>query len=374
MNTRGIPVRYIGYLTDYLEKIGISGQQLYQNAGLSPALVDQPAARLRAEDLHSLFFHARQLSGQEALAFETGRAIRVTSHGLLGLGMLTSPDYEHALKMLSRHMHLVTTLFGARFQPVPGYGCFTYTPLTGMSPATLDFLLEMLAVSFQGQTETILGDRHEPFEIHLSMREPAHAHRYAELKPVRFFFNARTVPGIRIQLPYDLLSRPLPLADCRVAAEAEARCIEMLPPPDDGAHGWGAYMKMLLKASGGLDLSLADIAVRIKISVRTLERYLAREGLTFRELSGEVRFDMACELLQEPGSQVTQVAMRLGFSDASNFSRAFKRRFGCSPQEFREHITRCDGVLCRDHAGGRRCVAGTPVDAAAEDGLWECRT
>lgn len=76
---------------------------------------------------------------------------------------------------------------------------------------------------------------------------------------------------------------------------------------------------------------MEDIARRLQVSVRTVERNLKKEGLQFRDLAQRVLMVRARDLLDEPGATVAQVAERLGFSDAANFSRAFRRCTGRSP-------------------------------------------
>lgn len=79
--------------------------------------------------------------------------------------------------------------------------------------------------------------------------------------------------------------------------------------------------------------TLEDIAQRLRLSARTIDRNLKKEGVQFRELAQQIRFDRAAALLAEPGATVNQVAERLGFSDSSNFSRAFQRFTGKAPSQ-----------------------------------------
>jgi AraC-like DNA-binding protein len=91
---------------------------------------------------------------------------------------------------------------------------------------------------------------------------------------------------------------------------------------------------MMLREAQGELVTLDDLARRINISTRTIDRYLKKENLQFRDLSQQVRFERARELLAEPGATVAQVALSLGFSDAANFSRAFRRVMGVSPSAY----------------------------------------
>ena len=85
-------------------------------------------------------------------------------------------------------------------------------------------------------------------------------------------------------------------------------------------------------------------ARRLKMSVRTLNRALAGEGLTYRRLLDQLRHDLAREYLRDQRTSVGEVAFRLGFSEVSAFSRAYKRWSGETPIQTRARITATNAV------------------------------
>jgi AraC-like DNA-binding protein len=72
------------------------------------------------------------------------------------------------------------------------------------------------------------------------------------------------------------------------------------------------------------------------LSVRTLQRRLAKEKLTYATLRSRVQLETATQLLRTTDNNVTEIAHRLGYSDSSHFSRAFRRMAGVSPREYRK--------------------------------------
>ncbi len=83
-------------------------------------------------------------------------------------------------------------------------------------------------------------------------------------------------------------------------------------------------------------LSREQVAGRLGISCRTMQRLLEAEGLSFVLVSSAVRERLARAALHETHNTLAEVATYLGFADESSFSRAFKRWVGASPGEFRE--------------------------------------
>jgi AraC-like DNA-binding protein len=77
------------------------------------------------------------------------------------------------------------------------------------------------------------------------------------------------------------------------------------------------------------------IAQLFSMHRRTMSRHLRMEGLAFRQVANEVRFEIACELLENTDMALSQVAAALKYSELSAFSRAFRRWSGQSPSVWR---------------------------------------
>ncbi len=58
------------------------------------------------------------------------------------------------------------------------------------------------------------------------------------------------------------------------------------------------------------------------------------EGASFRELSRQIRFQRACELIQAGQLSMLEIALELGYRDSANFTRAFRREAGCAPSQW----------------------------------------
>jgi AraC-like DNA-binding protein len=78
------------------------------------------------------------------------------------------------------------------------------------------------------------------------------------------------------------------------------------------------------------------IANHLHLSSRTLTRRLANEGNNLAQLHREVAVEYAGWLLINSTKTIAQVAQKSGFSNESNFSRAFKSVMGYTPREHRE--------------------------------------
>jgi AraC-like DNA-binding protein len=76
------------------------------------------------------------------------------------------------------------------------------------------------------------------------------------------------------------------------------------------------------------------IASFLGLSRQTLFRRLRADGVTFERVLEELRHKLALDFLTVNKASVKQTARLVGYSDASAFSRAFKRWTGVSPREY----------------------------------------
>ncbi len=96
--------------------------------------------------------------------------------------------------------------------------------------------------------------------------------------------------------------------------------------------------RALLEELRGGEPELGTIARKLGMSGRTLQRRLRVLGASHQDLLDEVRRDLALRYLKDPSLAVAEVSFLLGFSEVSNFYRAFRRWTGSTPLEFRRAV------------------------------------
>jgi AraC-like DNA-binding protein len=94
-------------------------------------------------------------------------------------------------------------------------------------------------------------------------------------------------------------------------------------------------LRTLLTTSRG---SQEEVAELFSLHPRTLNRRLAEQGTTFKDMVAEVRYDIACQLLADTALSVGQIAAILDYGEISALTRAFRRWSGRSPQAWRARI------------------------------------
>lgn len=130
-------------------------------------------------------------------------------------------------------------------------------------------------------------------------------------------------PANRIVLAADLMDRPMHALRDLIGGALErqaARALSLLPERPSVS----SRVRPLISSEDGPTRSLEDVAIALCMSPRTLQRRLQQEGTSFQQLLDARRRELALEL-QPLGIPAKEVAFRLGFQDASAFSRARRR-------------------------------------------------
>lgn len=182
-----------------------------------------------------------------------------------------------------------------------------------------------------------------PLRIDFEHAEPADLSVHRELFQCPLYFNQ---PDNRGYFPHVLLAMPVCTGDPRLFSalqpflelQRQRRAVAV-----DLLGRLGHYIASSL-SSGGTSLEL--VARSLGMSPRTLQRRLAEQQVEFSQLVEDVRRALATEYVAQADYSVTEVALLLGYAEASSFSRAFRRWTGQSPQAYRQQALAA-GVGCQ---------------------------
>jgi AraC-like DNA-binding protein len=150
---------------------------------------------------------------------------------------------------------------------------------------------------------------------------------------------------VRWERPYDALvlsaadlRRPFRTADPELLPALVRHAEEILAKRRE--VGFRATVRRLVaeRLRAG-EVTVEQVADRLGMSARSVQRRLQEDGVSFKALVDEVRLALSRRYLEDPAITLTEAAFLLGYSDLSAFSRAFRRWTGQSALEFRRRAT-----------------------------------
>lgn len=332
---RNAPVIATNALIPLLQEIearGVATGSWFGELGVSRAQIDDPALRLSYRQASTLIHRAvAAIPGPLGLA--VGQRQSMATMGVLGLAMMTARNVGDAVGVAMRHHQVGGSIMDPSVEPISAQAVALVARPRFDDPEILVFLCEELFGSSLMMGRELVGDSFRPLALELTYAAPAWAgdYRRAFACPVRFGCAEN-----RAVIDASVLSLPLPTHHPASARQAEALCRQLETGQGDRDR-LVADVERLLRAQLAENPRLPDIARRLNLTERSLRRHLAASGQVFRDIHERVRAERALELLKAGRLSIADIGCAIGFSDAREFRRAFKRWTGMAPRDLREH-------------------------------------
>jgi AraC-like DNA-binding protein len=179
--------------------------------------------------------------------------------------------------------------------------------------------------------EEVLSRQMPKRAVRFAYPRPAHARLYAELLGFEPEFDA---PAHQIVVDVNFRKLPMPQANAATLRHCMAQLQAIMARRKNWTGTAGRVRDMLLRRPA-MAANMEAIAAELSMTSRNLRRMLESENTSFRNLSDEVRQTLAEELLGLGKCSVKDVAARLGYSEVSSFTNAFKRWTGRAPRDWR---------------------------------------
>jgi len=322
--------------TSLREEYGLDPAPLFAKAGVPLGPPASPQTRYPLSSLRHLWQLCVEATGDEAIGLKTGFYAKPTQFYAFGYSWLASATLLGGMKRLTRYYKLLSTAsVEVRLTETDdAYVLSAEFPEESKSPPKEGIDCGMTAIL--ALCDIVAGKEIRPTRVKLTCPSTVHpdAYREALRAPVEFdaevgafYFDKAT------------LEEPLPGGTPDIAKATDKiaeQYIETLDPNKVASQVRRLLVSLL--PSGKTDQNI--VASRLNRSASTLQRQLQAEGLSYRNVLESTRRSLAEEYLHENKNSHAQIAYLLGFSDQSNFSRAFKRWTSQSPRAFQEDQTR----------------------------------
>ncbi|WP_128543945.1 AraC family transcriptional regulator [Larkinella soli] len=315
--------------------IGQSGADtgaLCRAVGVDPALLTNPDARIPLRAVQDLWHESVVMTGDRFLPLRLGELVNPLSLGVLAYVMMHCPTLGHAFDKLCQYQDIVCE--GVRTAGRKEGGRFVLS-LTITSPEIRypDYTLGSELSLYIPTIRTLIGRPFTPEEIRFSYPRPADLSVYNRVfAGADLIFDAQETQLI---LNMAWLETPILNANPSLFPVFEQHAVELLRrlrQPDLIFR----VKKEILGLLKGEEPTLATVADRLAVGVRTLQLHLKEKGVTYRQLLDEVRQELAVRHLRDPYLSTIDIAYLLGFSEPSVFYRSFKKWTGSTPGAFRE--------------------------------------
>lgn len=270
-----------------------------------------------------------------ATALAIGAQVRPRHVGVLGYLVLASRTLAEALQAYQRYERL---FYGANLAEVEVEGDeveLRWQPHQDLPGSPHDAVAIAALVTFMQQQVAA-----PPAPTLVSFTFPAPAEAAGGDAFVRFFGcpvrfgDSRT----RVRMPLAYLGLPMLHSDpgLRLLLDQQAQALVAAMPEADAFDR--SLQQTLLQLLPEGTASVARVAATLHVSVRTLQRRLETRQLTWQQVLDRSREELARQYLADRGLSLSDIALLLGFSEQSAFTRAFRRWTGETPVQVRKRL------------------------------------
>jgi AraC-like DNA-binding protein len=323
-------VRALRPLIAGLQVLGHDPAALLRAVGLDRSSLRDPDARVPSALVGRFWSAALTASGDQDLALHLAEAADVSEFDVHAYAFLSSPTLGAAFERMAAYQRLLNdtnriVVERGRREVVVRHQRQGGLPV-GRQPAEF-----IMAVSLR-LARLAVGDSISPKEVRFAHAAPAStaAHARTFRAPVRFNAGENA-----LVMAAALVERSCLRADPGLAALLDRYAgdrLERIAPRSSFADRAREAVAATLREG---EPSAAKVALRLRMSVRSLSRTLAAEGTSYRALLEQMRRELAGRYLADPEVSIAEVAFLLGFKEVSAFYHAFRSWTGRTPREFR---------------------------------------
>ena len=312
-----------------LDQLGADADALFAEAGFARSLFDDNDNTLPYPDGGRLLKRSVEVTGVRHLGLLIGQPVTLSALGAVGFLMRASPTVGHALRLLGEHFHLHDRGGTVSVEIRDSVATLCYR-ITARNVEAVDQIYMIAAAAACNFIRELRVPDWRPLQVQLPFRRPAAVAPLGKVLAAPLMFDA---DRMAVAFPAADLTRPVTSADpvlygmmSERVATLEARFDQDLPGRVRGL----LQTLIFLPDSGG-----SIVARRLGMSLRTLSRRLASHGVTLQAIRDEILCEAACQLLQFTEKPAHEIAIILGYADASAFTRAFNRWRGVPPAQWR---------------------------------------
>lgn len=319
-------------LSKAIEHEGHNSEHIFEKAGLDIVNLRDPNARYSYQGMTKLWSLAATETGDECIGIKAARFWHPTSLHALGYSWMASNNLQEALERLVRYSRIVSTVgdmglslkgeevtLGLMIKNHP-------QPAIEAMDAALSVLVHMCRTSY--------GDELNIVQVNMMRNKPGCYREFEAFFRAPLVFNSKQDS---ITFNASELASPLPTSNSelvRVNDQIITEHLAELEKSDIVSRVKREIIRLLPLGTFSEDI----IAHKLHTSLRSLQRKLMAEGKSYKGLQDETRRELAMQYIRDSRHSINEITYLLGFTEPSNFSRAFKRWAGVSPSQFRQSL------------------------------------
>ena len=315
-----------------LEQSGVDPRVVFDQVGIPLQTTTDPMLRLTNNEISKLFKASVEATGDPAFGLLVGETLHPGNLHALGYALMASTSVRDFCQRLQNYYKLVSQNAQFRSEETADEFLFiaTVSP-DGVCVETQDAFVSLM-IRF---IRFILNPAFNPLRLCLVRPQPlVDVQKYYDHFGCDIEFDQ---PEVIIAIAPDIVDIALPGASKELAQMHDQSTMQYLQRMEK-QDIINRVRTMIVEDLSSTAVTKQRVADRLCMSSRSLQMKLAAKDTSFQQILDGTRHSLALGYMEQSAISITEAAYLLGFSDVSNFTRAFKRWTGKSPRDFRQSL------------------------------------
>lgn len=272
-------------------------------------------------------------SAHPCTAFQMGQYLHLSAYRVYGHGLMSSSTLRDFFNFSVKYQALSTPAVRFQWREEAGVAAWFFFDTYGhlITQRAREFLVRQQMVQQMTHVMDTAGDGCRPIKALFAFSDGGHKDIYEQFLGCECVFDCATTELHYLQ---SSLSWVPQFANRLTHASLQDACDRLMRQTKVHAGVTGEVHQRLVLSAEQFP-TMEHIAQQMQITTRTLRRKLEAEGTDYGTILDGLRGSLAMEYLQTTKMSTEDIAVKIGFSDGSNFRRAFKRWTGKTTREMR---------------------------------------
>ncbi len=302
----------------------------FERHGITQKMLASSTEKIEFDPLCDAIFELMETLDMPGAGLSIGRQIHISSHGAMGVAVISSETVGQAIHDAAKYYHTSITFCDLDVYYDTDHVIVEIVETHG-NPEFQTVVVEAMMLTIQNALEFVSGQPLTCAKIVFAFPPPEYAEEYNKFFSGEICFNGNKHILV---LPKSVLSMRCITADEHIHRLAEDQLQQKMQEIRSNNLTMSHVLELMRRQPNNMP-SLEDLAKVFNVSSRTIIRYLQAENTTYRKLRDSVHKQLATEALRNTDHSIDSIALDLGYQDATSFRRAFKRWCNCSPSEYR---------------------------------------
>jgi AraC-like DNA-binding protein len=334
------PTSYYGNLlivTEALKRThGLDTDAMLEDVGIDLKAAVREDHRVPHSAVDRVWQLAVEATGDPCIGLHIVDDMNPAVYRSLGVALLCSSSLRDFCQRFERFFAVISTLETVSFEEGREYAVLTDRREVEYSKETVGCHADAFSAFVFKFVRLLYRPDYAFHKVQLGWTPPEeHQHRYPEFFgcPVEFGFDTTSLFVDVADLDKELLG-----SNPEIALQNDKLALNILEKMRKLDLPSQVYSRLIDYLPSG-DCSRERVARSLNMSESAFQKKLKAAGTSYQELLDATRTELAKHYLGDTEMTVDEVAYLLGFSDCSNFTRAFKRWLAASPREYRNSLS-----------------------------------